>query len=120
MGPSFCRKCKNELDYNKESYDTGLCSACRRRLKAKEPVNIADWFQKKRQRIEKKGLLSRYHIIDTYSKEWNSLTGASEFLLIYEIHDEDTFPVSKEALKELGVNRVVKCFGIWWLIRFNS
>ena len=80
-------------------------------------MNIVSWLYNKRIDISNKGLISRYHVVDTYSHEWNALTGHEK---LAEFYTNTPHKISKKALKELGVSRVVNCSGVYWLIRFNS
>ena len=95
---------------------------------SKSNIDAYDWFEKKREQLVIMGNIHRYHIVDTTADELNNLLRIREVFDMYEIYPRyqrtsSTLPalgLTGDALKVLGVKRVVQMLGMYWLLRINA
>jgi hypothetical protein len=78
-------------------------------------MTLEEWFAEKRRDLFTRGCIYRYHIIDTYADEWNSLTDKYKCSFMTK-----GCPLCENSLDIMNISRVFNHCGIWWLIRFNS
>jgi len=96
---------KNKFGIVKNSFY--LCG-----IQKTENMNHIDFWVEKKMDLFKKGCFAfDIHVVDVSEKEFEQIK-ESDFLI-----STCTLPISQKALKRLGVKKVLKYNGIFWLLR---